>query len=384
MFIARRFGSAAVLLAVSAAVCSAQSITAARSGTLHYSEGDVSIDGVPYQAKVARFPEIKEQSVLSTGRGRAEVLLTPGVFLRVGENSSIRMLDTRLASTRVDVLSGMATLESDDPQMSIKDSPVTLLYKDYEIRMRTHGLIEITSEPSQIRVFKGEAEVATADNRAVVKEGHLLPFSAGLTTEKFEDKTGDDLYLWTRDRSGDLSAANMSSARSLSSAGSGYGYANGLGTGADAWNGGWYFNPFFDMYTYVPVAGTMWNPFGYGFYSPGSIYGYYNPGYYWYGGGGARGAIAGQSLASVGGPTTKIAAPLASLRGGARPSSSSAFSSPLRAASSPAGTARSLSSGMASSSRGGGSMSSGMASSRGGGGSMSSGMANSSRGGGRR
>jgi hypothetical protein len=355
----RRFGPAVVLLAMSAAVCSAQSITAARSGTLHYSEGDVSIDGTPYEAKVSKFPEIKEQSVLSTGKGRAEVLLTPGVFLRMGEDSSIRMLDTRLTSTRVDVLSGMVTLESDDPQMSVKNSPVTLLYKDYEIRMLTHGLVEITSDPSQMKVFKGEAEVATADNRVVVRDGHLLPFSAGLTTEKFDGKTGDDLYLWTRDRSGDLSAANMSSARTLSS-GSGYGFANGSGSGA--WNGGWYFNPFFDMYTYVPGAGTMWNPFGYGFFSPATIYGYYAPTNYWYGG--ARGAVSGQPLPTINGPTTKLAAPLSSLRAG-NIASSSSISSPLRGVSAPAPAMAGAASGASRGGSAAGSISSGMASARG-------------------
>src|SRR5580692_11686409 len=87
--------STLVSMAMTVALCSAQTVTSAHSGTLHYFDGDVSIDGVAVQAKVARFSEIKEQSVLSTGLGRAEVLLTPGVFLRVGENTSIRMLDNR-------------------------------------------------------------------------------------------------------------------------------------------------------------------------------------------------------------------------------------------------------------------------------------------------
>ena len=327
MSIERRFSVSAILLAAAAVVCPAQVITSAHSGTLHYSEGDVSIDGVQFQQKVSKFPEIKEQSVLRTGRGRAEVLLTPGVFLRLGENSAIRMLDTRLVSTRVDVLSGVVTVESDDPQMSIKDSPVTLIYKDYEIKMIKHGLLEITSDPEQMKVFKGEAEVSaagSAGSSAVVREGRLLPFSAGLTTEKFDPKAGDDLYLWARDRSGDLSAANMSSARSLSATS---GYANNGG----AWNGGWYFNPYFDMYTYVPGAGTLWNPFGYGFFSPNTIYGYYTPTNYWYGGGAARGGVAGQAVPAVSGPSTRVAAPLASLRssGFAGGSARSAIGAPI-------------------------------------------------------
>ena len=125
-----RISSAVILMAMTAVVCSAQSVTSAHSGTLHYFEGDVSIDGTPVQSKAGRFSEIEEQSVLRTARGRAEVLLTPGVFLRVGESSALKMLDNRLLSTRLEILSGTVIVESDDPQMSIKDSPVALIHQD--------------------------------------------------------------------------------------------------------------------------------------------------------------------------------------------------------------------------------------------------------------
>lgn len=293
-----RVSSALAAMSVMGAVCYAQSVTSAHSGTLHYSEGEVSIDGASIQSKVGKFPEVKEQGVLSTALGRAEVLLTPGVFLRLGEHSSIKMLDTRLVSTRVDILSGNVILESDDPQMDLKDSPVVVLYKGYEIRIQKHGLLELNSDPGQLKVFKGQALVELAsgtgvNNRAVVKEGKMLPFSAALLTEKFDDKVGDDLYLWARDRSQVMSAANMSSARSLSSS-SGYGTGYGLlSPGLGSWTGGWYFNPYMDMYTFVPLNGTYVSPFGFGFFSPATIYGYYSPGTYWYGGGGPVGASAG-------------------------------------------------------------------------------------------
>jgi hypothetical protein len=197
--------------------------------------------------------------------------------------------------------------------MSIKDSPVSLIYKDYEIRMVKHGLIEIGTDPAQMKVYSGEAVVTSAvgaNNRATVKEGRLLNFSVALPTESFNDKVGDDLFIWARDRSQSVSAANMSSARSLNSGGgygngygsgfgsgygtgyglgSGYGYGSGYGAGLGGWNSGWYYNPYLDMFTFVPGAGTYWNAFGYGFFSPGTIYNYYSPSSYWYGGGGARG-----------------------------------------------------------------------------------------------
>jgi hypothetical protein len=45
----------------------------------------------------------------------------------------------------------------------------------------------------------------------------------------------------------------------------------------------------------------MYNPFGYGFYSPGLIYSFYSPQpYIWYGGGGApTGSTVGQPLSSL-------------------------------------------------------------------------------------
>jgi len=350
-----RISSVLVSMAITVAVCSGQSVTSAHSGTLHYFEGDVSIDGAQIQSKDGRFSEIKEQSVLRTAQGRAEVLLTPGVFLRVGENSAIKMLDNRLISTRVELMSGTAMVESDDPLTSIKDSPVSLIYKDYEIRMVKHGLVEISSDPAQMKVYKGEALVNTENDRATVREGRLLPFSAALLTENFNDKVGDDLYLWTRDRSQSVSAANMSSARSLnpssgygsgfgSGYGSGYGYGNGYGTGLGSglgggWNSGWYYNPYFDMYTFVPGAGTYWNAFGYGFFSPGTIYSFYSPSAYWYGGGGARGTGSiGRPLSGIV-PSSGSAAPLSSLQPKGPAGGSSTGGSPFRGAAVSSGTA---------------------------------------------
>jgi hypothetical protein len=294
MYTQRLVTTAAVLIAMTAAVSSAQTVTSAHSGLLHYFDGSVSIDGAPVEYKVGKFSEIKENSVLKTEQGRAEVLLTPGVYLRIGENSSIKMLDNRLLSTRVQFLSGSMILESDDPTATIKDPAVTIVYKDYQIKPLKEGIVEIASDPASLKVFKGQVETSANEVKVTVHDGHMALLSAALPVEKFDEKQVDDLYLWARDRGAALSAANMASARSLSANGfspnSLYlgGMYPGLGFNS-AFNGGWYFNPAVGMYTYMPYGGTFWSPFGYGFFSPGSIYSFYSPdGYYWYGGGGAR------------------------------------------------------------------------------------------------
>src|SRR5882724_12161096 len=70
-----------VLCCIFPAYSSAQTIVSAHSGVVHFFEGAVSIDGRALEQKFGRFDELKPGSELRTDRGRAEVLLTPGVLL---------------------------------------------------------------------------------------------------------------------------------------------------------------------------------------------------------------------------------------------------------------------------------------------------------------
>jgi hypothetical protein len=327
MSTARRIVTASAMFVVAAGICAAQSIAPAHSGTVHYFEGDVTVDGAKLVSQVARFTEMKEQSVLQTGLGRAEILLTPGVLLRVGENSSVKMLDNRLISTRVEFISGIAMVEALDAGNDVKDPPVTIIYKDLQAQPVHYGVFELTSEPGELRVFKGEARIVANGSTVNVKDGNLVNLTtASLATAKFDAKQGDDLYLWSRDRSAYLSAGNMSSARTLGASGygnsfgtmngpmNGLGYGNGYGMGYGSgyaytgWNpamwsgfsGGWYYNSYLNMYSYLPFSGTIYSPFGYGFYNPVTIGYAYTPGYYWAGSGGSRtGTTTGVPLATL-------------------------------------------------------------------------------------
>jgi hypothetical protein len=289
MLTGRQAVASASLFLFATALCSAQNIAPAHSGTIHYFDGDVTVDGVKLESKVARFDELKEKSVLHTSLGRAEILLTPGVFLRVAENSSVRMLDNRLLSTRVELISGSAMVESDDPGTSVKDPAVTIVYKDFQLQPVRYSVFEISSEPSQMRVYKGEAKAMGNGGTVNVKDGNLVSLNMTMATAKFDAKAVDDLYVWSRDRSSYLSAGNMSSARSLNSSMSngfsGSGWSPYLYSG---FSGGWYYNSYLGMYSFMPFAGTVYSPFGFGIYNPVTIGYIYDPAYYWGGSGGAR------------------------------------------------------------------------------------------------
>src|SRR5512139_705316 len=78
-----------------------QSVISAKSGLIHYAQGAVYVGDTAVKSKTGQFPQINEKQELRTEAGRAEVLLSPGVFLRVGEESSFRMLDNRLTNPRL-------------------------------------------------------------------------------------------------------------------------------------------------------------------------------------------------------------------------------------------------------------------------------------------
>ncbi len=91
---------------------SAQSVISARSGLVNFFEGVVFLDGQPLERKSGTFPRLREGSTLVTESGRAEVLLTPDTYIRIGETSSIRMISNDIDDTRVELLSGSAILDS--------------------------------------------------------------------------------------------------------------------------------------------------------------------------------------------------------------------------------------------------------------------------------
>ena len=80
-------------------------------GTLNYVEGNASMGAQTLDSKSIGSVELQAGQSLTTANGKAEVLLTPGVFLRVGDNSSVRLISPSLIDTRVAVDKGEAMVE---------------------------------------------------------------------------------------------------------------------------------------------------------------------------------------------------------------------------------------------------------------------------------
>lgn len=227
-------------------------------GSLNYIEGQVAVNTELIAPTTMPPPQLHPGDLLTTQQGKAEVLLTPGVFLRVGDNSTVKMVSPGLADTVVEVDKGHAIVEVDD---IYKQNDIRVIEGGANARLLKTGLYDFDLRQNQLRVFDGKANVEFAGHTINVKRGHDLNLAdtASLKTQKFDAMAYEngDLFRWSSLRSAYLAEANVNLGQLYA--------ANEWG----GWAGtDWYWDPYFDAYTFLPGDGIFYSPFGWGFYSP--------------------------------------------------------------------------------------------------------------------
>jgi hypothetical protein len=251
------------LATLSAPVLLGQSANLGRPGTLNYVEGSASIGGRPLTARSIGALELEPGQTLETTQGKVELLLTPGVFLRLDDNSAVTMVSPNLTDTRLELIHGRAAVEADE---ILKQNNIQIITGTGATRLLKEGFYEFDRDAGTVRVFSGKAAVFGRSGDQArpieVKGNHQLTLASAepLKPVGFETKnTQDDLYNWSSLRSQYLAGANASLATQ---------YA-----GYSGFAPGWYWDNALWGYTWLPGDGMFWNPFGWGFYSPWWIYG---------------------------------------------------------------------------------------------------------------
>jgi hypothetical protein len=273
------FFLAAILSAPSSLLADTNSASAV-PGTLNYVEGNASIGSEALNSKSIGSAQLQPGQSLGTQTGKAEVLLTPGVFLRVGDDSSVKMISPSLTNTEVAIQKGEAIVEVDEIH---PENDLRFTADGTTATLRKNGLYDFDVNQGELRVFDGEASLENEGKSVTVKGGHELALSANapLKTRKFNKKDYEesDLYRWSSLRSAYMAEANVNAA--------GLYVDNGFGPwGPGWWGAGWYWDPWFAGFTFIPGDGIFYSPFGWGFYSPWWVYSapYYGyldrPGYY--------------------------------------------------------------------------------------------------------
>jgi len=270
----------AAILLVSGAMALAAPAGSPGPGTLNYVEGQASINGHAVDSKSVGSEMVEPGSVLSTGNGKVEMLLTPGVFLRMGDNSQLRMVSSGLADIRVALLQGQATVEAD---YLVKDTHLTVDQGMASTLILQKGLYVLNASQPFVQVMDGKAQVSMNDQHVNAGKGREVAMNASgkLKAQDFRTQAAQDeaLVRWSRLRSAYESQANIDEANTVA-------VNNG-------WYGpGWYWDAGFGFWSYLPGDGILYSPWGLGFYSP-----WYTPGFaggfYGYPHGGFRGGYYG-------------------------------------------------------------------------------------------
>src|SRR5579883_1028190 len=206
-------------------------------GTVNYVEGQAKLDGQAITNKQIGSAVVGAGHVLQTGQGKAEMLLTPGVVVRLADHSAVQMVSPSLTDTHIRLISGSAMIEAAQVE---KENHIAVTVDGSDTRIVRHGIYEFSANPAWVRVYDGKAEAEMNGHSRNIYKGDEVALVAGnakLKTGDFNLKqtaSSDNLYAWSKLRADYMAQANMSAAEQY--------YAGGPG-----WYGaGWYWDPYMD------------------------------------------------------------------------------------------------------------------------------------------
>ena len=199
----------------------------------------------------------------TTGNSRAELLLSPGTYLRVAENTEIEVIGTTYRGMRFRVVRGTVIIES--ASLNPRIHTLTLAAPSGDLQVGTRGLYRLDVAPgreSAVSIYKGRILWTGAQGRKTqLKSGRRWLF--GDSSSSFEPKSSDldkshrkdPLNLWSKRRARELVQVNAGlSLASRDSAYPGFGYQN---------RGGWVLSSKSQWFTYVPFDSSPRSPYGF-------------------------------------------------------------------------------------------------------------------------
>jgi hypothetical protein len=222
-----------------AAVLVAHAQEAPPAGTVNYSEGQVTADG----------------ATVETRDGRAELLLTPGIYFRAGEHSTVRMEGVSPGGVKVELVSGEALVEVDQVDPTRR---VDVIDKGADARLDHPGIYLFKAGDAAIAVYRGKLRVEDDRREIALRAGEELRLDvAAPKPRKFDRTAAAPLYAWSEQRAGAASAASEWTGEGL------------LGlNGQESYTAGWYWSPWYKSWAFIPKKGRVLTPFGYGLYAP--------------------------------------------------------------------------------------------------------------------
>jgi hypothetical protein len=252
-------------------------VVSAKAGVVNLIEGDVTYkhDKADWD-KLIIGDDLRDGDTVKTGAdGRAEILLTPGCYLRLAENTEFILSDPSMNWLAIRVLKGSAIVEA-----SALDGPLMVKTPKADFSIIRVGLYRFYVEAdgkAEVAVRKGRVSVVNTvikgDKKASIENG--VPAIVALNKKEV-----DSFDTWSKDRAQTLIAANKRlSNREIKRSLTG-GFATNM----------WIRDSACGCYTFLPYTGGFSSPYGWDYrvcnpywyrgWGDGSVYGGGNNGGY--------------------------------------------------------------------------------------------------------
>lgn len=265
--------SAAIVLALGLAVIgTAQNrekfAISAKAGGVNSVNGRVMVMRAGKSQLLTAQDDLTAGDLVTTGAAsQAEVLLNPGSYLRVDENSAFELADTSLENLRVRLIKGSAIVEATGLDEIVLN--ITIVTEQVRILVARRGVFRInaTADSTELLVRKGRALVSDPQ-QSVIKGGTDVIFRRGsFVATKLGKKQQDQFDDWSKERANTLAKANEKlSGRDLNTSLASYNSFNWPFSAANPY-GFWAFSPFSRCFTFLPFYYGWSSPYGhsYGF-----------------------------------------------------------------------------------------------------------------------
>jgi len=220
-------------------------LVSTKAGLVNYVEGAASVKAAT---------SIPAGQTVGTGRGGAvEILLNPGSYLRMGENSKVVLDRVELNDISIRILEGSMVIASKGFD---KELPLNVTTGNLKMDIIKDGIYLF----DQGKVVVVDGKIRDAGNGLVYGKNYQISDDQGYRAQKVKTFT-TGLELWSQKRDETISQANLNVARTIRS-------TPGLPIGSllDVW----LFYPPFGSFIYMPGARYR-SPYGYSYLAAGDI-----------------------------------------------------------------------------------------------------------------
>ena len=272
------FGTMALAASVSAqrdaiaAAAGDKYVISAKAGGVNFVTGAVGVVREGGSGLLLRGDDLDIGDRVSTGAdGRAEVLMNPGSYLRLGPNSAFEFKTTDLDDLQIRLDSGSAIFEV----FATPDFVVTVNTPKTKLTLIDSGIYRIDVGPNGIgtvSVWKGKAQIGD-DVTAIVKSGREGTVNGEqVAITKFDRGDKDEFETWSKERAKELAKVTSRLPRTQMRTALMHSF---LGRQWNMYNsfGLWVYDPFSRSRCFLPFGWGWGSPYGYGF---GNYIGYYN------------------------------------------------------------------------------------------------------------